>query len=83
MTTANEMRKITNNFENVQRTKRMKKNFKWMDKVIKTATKRAKKGYHWAEVKTTKWVDGYWAVEHLESKGYKVTVGNEYYRLSW
>lgn len=83
MKTATEMRKITNNYSDVQKTKRMKKNFKWMDKAIKTATKRAKRGYSWVEVKTTKWVDGYWAVEYLENKGYRVTVGAKYYRLSW
>ena len=83
MTTAKEMRTATDKYYDVKSLKKRNKNYKWANKVIKKISKRAKKGYGWAEVKIPKFVDKYWATPFFEGMGFKTTEGSTHYRLTW
>jgi hypothetical protein len=83
MTNAIKMRAMTNDYETKQALKRMDKRHKWMNKVIAKATKRAKRGYSWIEVKMPSYVSPSVATDEFAEAGYNVTKGTTHYRLTW
>ena len=83
MTNAIKMRIMTEEYENKQYLKRVEKRHKWIGKVIAKATKRAKRGYSWIEVKMPSYVSPSVATDEFAEAGYKVTKGTTHYRLTW
>ena len=83
MTNATKMREMTNDYESKQALKRMTKRHKWISKVIAKATKRAKRGYSWIEVKMPSYVSPSVATDEFAEAGYNVTKGTTHYRLTW
>jgi hypothetical protein len=83
MKNATEMRNITNEVNNKATLKRIAKRQAWISKVINKATRRARKGYSWIEVKIPSAFSRSLVKEEIEAKGYTVIIGTKYYRLSW
>ena len=83
MTNAIKMRAMTNDYNYKQSEKRATKRRKWISKVIAKATKRAKKGYSWIEVKMPSYVSPSVATDEFAEAGYNVTKGTTHYRLTW
>ena len=83
MTTATKMREMTDGYNYKQSEKRAVKRRKWISKVIAKATKRAKKGYSWIEVKMPAYVSPSVATNEFAEAGYNVTKGTTHYRLTW
>ena len=83
MKNATEMRKITDEVNNKATLKRIAKRQAWVRKAINKATKRARKGYSWVEIKIPSAFSRNLIREEIEDRGYNVTVGTKYYRLSW
>jgi hypothetical protein len=83
MKNATEMRKITNEVNNKASLKIAEKRQAWIFKAIRKATKRARKGYSWIEVKIPSAFNKNFIAMELEDRGYNVTVGAKHYRISW
>ena len=83
MTNATKMREMTDGYNYKQSEKRAVKRLKWISKVIAKATKRAKRGYSWIEVKMPSYVSPSVVTNEFAEAGYNVTKGTTHYRLTW
>ena len=83
MKNATEMRNITDEVNNKATLKRIEKRQAWIFKAIRKATKRARKGYSWIEVKIPRQFNKNLIAEEIEDRGYNVTVGAKYFRITW